>query len=72
MLRFLQSFVDMQVPGKFSILRTKITGKETINKMKRKPTEWEKILADKVTNKGLIYKITNSACSSIKTNGPKI
>ena len=72
MLRFLQSFVDMQVPGKFSILRTKIIGKETINKTKRKPTEWEKILANKVANKGLIYKITNSGCSSMKTNGPMI
>ena len=25
--------------------------------MKRKPTEWEKIFANKVTNKGLISKI---------------
>ena len=33
------------------------TGKETINKMKRQPTEWEKIFANDVTNKGLISKI---------------
>ena len=31
--------------------------KETINKMKRQPTEWEKILANDVTDKGLISKI---------------
>ena len=33
------------------------TAKETINKMKRKPTEWEKIFTNAATNKGLIYKI---------------
>ena len=33
------------------------TAKETINKMKRQPTEREKIFAYKVTNKGLISKI---------------
>ena len=31
--------------------------RETINKMKRQPTEWEKILAKDVINKGLISKI---------------
>ena len=31
--------------------------KETINKMKRKPTDWEKIFANDVTDKGLISKI---------------
>ena len=30
---------------------------ETINKMKRQPTEWEKIFANDVTDKGLISKI---------------
>ena len=33
------------------------TAKETINKMKRKPPEWEKIFANDTTNKGLISKI---------------
>ena len=33
------------------------TAKETINKMKRQPTEWEKIFANDRTNKGLISKI---------------
>ena len=31
--------------------------KETINKMKRQPTEWEKIFANNATNKGLISNI---------------
>ena len=33
------------------------TAKETINKMKRQPTEWEKIFANDVTDKRLISKI---------------
>ena len=38
-------------------LKSFCTAKETINKMKRKPTKWEKIFANEVTNKGLISKI---------------
>ena len=33
------------------------TAKETINKMKRQPTEWEKIFAKEATDKGLISRI---------------
>ena len=33
------------------------TAKETINKMKRQPMEWEKTFANDVTDKGLILKI---------------
>ena len=33
------------------------TAKETINKTKRQSTDWEKILANTVTDKGLISKI---------------
>ena len=33
------------------------TAKETIKKMKRQPTEWEKIFANGATDKGLISKI---------------
>ena len=32
------------------------TAKETINKMKRQPLEWEKIFANEATDKGLISK----------------
>ena len=31
--------------------------KEAINRTKRQATEWEKIFANSVTDKGLIYKI---------------
>ena len=33
------------------------TAKETINKMERQPSEWEKIFANEVTGKGFISKI---------------
>ena len=38
-------------------LKSFSTTKETINKMKRQPTEWEKIFANDATDKGLIFKI---------------
>ena len=38
-------------------LKSFCTAKETISKMKRQPSEWEKIIANKTTDKGLIYKI---------------
>ena len=33
------------------------TAQETINKMKRQPTEWEKIFANNISDKGLISRI---------------
>ena len=33
------------------------TAKETINKIKRQPSEWEKIFAKEATDKGLISKV---------------
>ena len=38
-------------------LKSFCTAKETINKTKRQPSEWEKILANEATVKGLISKI---------------
>ena len=38
-------------------LQSFCTAKETINKMKRQPSEWEKIFANESMNKGLISKI---------------
>ena len=38
-------------------LKSLCTAKETINKTKRQPTEWEKIFANNTFNKGLISKI---------------
>ena len=37
-------------------LKSFCTVKETINKTKRQPTEWEKILASDISNNGLISK----------------
>ena len=38
-------------------LKSFCTAKETIDKTKRQPTEWEKIFANDMTDKGLISKI---------------
>ena len=38
-------------------LKNFCTAKETINKTKRQPSEWEKIFAIEETDKGLISKI---------------
>ena len=38
-------------------LKSFCTAKETINKTKRQPSEWEKIFANEATDKGLICKI---------------
>ena len=33
------------------------TAKETINKTKRQPTEWEKVFANDISDKGLVSKV---------------
>ena len=38
-------------------LKSFCTAKETIDKMQKQPTEWEKIFANYMTNKGLISNI---------------
>ena len=46
--------------------------KETISKVKRQPSEWEKIIANETTDKGLISKINKQLIqlNTRKTNNP--
>ena len=48
------------------------TAKETISKVKRQPSEWEKIIANETTYKGLISKIYKQLIqlNTRKTNNP--
>jgi len=41
------------------------TTKETISKVKRQPSDWEKIIANEANDKQLISKYTSNSCSSI-------
>ena len=41
----------------FIKIRSFCTAKDTVNKTKRQPTEWEKIFANDVSDKGLVSKI---------------
>ena len=41
----------------FIKIRSFCTAKETVNKTKRQPTEWEKIFANGISDKGLVSKI---------------
>ena len=48
------------------------TAKETVNKTKRQPMEWEKIFANDITDKGLVSKIYKELLklNTQKTNNP--
>ena len=53
-------------------LKSVCTAKETISKVKRQPSEWEKIIAYETTDKGLISKIYKQLIqlNTRKTNNP--
>ena len=42
--------------NKWDLIKSFCTAKETTNKVKRQPSEWEKIIARETTDKGLISK----------------
>ena len=60
--------------NKWDLIKFKsfFTAKETISRMKRKPSEWEKIIANETTDKGLISKIYKQLIQIYvrKTNNP--
>ena len=79
-----QSKILYDPPPRVTEIKTKInrwdviklksfgTVKETINKVKRQSSEWEKIIANETTDKGLISKIYKQLIqlNTRKTNNP--
>ena len=53
-------------------LKSFCTAKETISKVKRQPSQWEKIIANETTDKGLISKTYKQLMqlNTRKTNNP--
>ena len=53
-------------------LKSFCTAKESISKVKRQPSEWEKIIANETTDKGLMSKIYKQLIqlNTRKTNNP--
>ena len=49
-------------------LKSFYTAKETINKMKRPLTEWEKIFTNDMSDKGLISKIYKELIQTVSNN----
>ena len=58
--------------NKWNLIKSFCTTKETISKVKRQPSEWEKIIAEKTTDKELISKIYKQLMrlNSRKINDP--
>ena len=66
-ISFINIFLDMSPQARetkakinkwdYIKLKSFCTARETINKVKRQPTKWEKIFANDISDKGVIYKI---------------
>ena len=60
--------------NKWDLIKLKgfCTAKETISKVKRQPSEWEKIIPNETTDKGLISKLYKQfiQLNTSKTNNP--
>ena len=65
--------------NKWGLIESLCTAKETISKVKRQPSEWEKIIAKEATDKELISKIykqllqfnSRKINDPVKRRGPK-
>ena len=59
--------------NKWDLIKPKsfCTAKKTIRKVKRQPSEWEKIIAKKTTDKGLISRIYNGAKPTSSVSGDR-
>ena len=57
----------------FIKIRRFCTAKDTVNRTKRQPTEWEKIFANDISDKGLVSKIYKELIkfNTKETNGQK-
>ena len=60
--------------NKWDLIKRKsfCTAKETLSKVKRQPSQWEKIITNETTDKGLISKIYKQLIqlNTRKTNNP--
>ena len=58
--------------NKWDLVKSFCTAKETINKVKRQPSEWEKVITNETTDKGLVSKIYKQLIqlNARKTNNP--
>ena len=58
--------------NKWDLIKRFCTAKETISKVRKQPSEWEKIIANETTDKGLISKIYKHLIqlNTRKTNNP--
>jgi len=56
----------------YTKIKSFCTAKETTNKAKRQPIEWEKIFANDITDKGLVSKLYKefTQLNTPKTNNP--
>ena len=56
--------------NKQDLLNLKAFAKETKNKEKRQPSEWEKITANEATDKGLVQNIQAAHAAQYQKNNP--